>query len=113
MLDKKFIYKLSKLDLLSVFVTFMDELAFFNDKTVSMASTTVSENTVLSTFNPHYSRIAQAAPVKPNSDAMLRALSDFGSITHRQSKLRWKIQLTHGLYRAFPASSQKAMSNAG
>ncbi|MEN6439051.1 MAG: hypothetical protein ABFD97_10760, partial [Syntrophobacter sp.] len=44
---------------------------------------------------------SQSASVKPNKDAMLRVSSDFGPITDCRSKLRRKIQLTHGLYRVF------------
>lgn len=49
-LSKKILEKISRMDLLCVWVTFIDELASFNEKTVSMASTIVPENPSLRTF---------------------------------------------------------------
>ena len=42
--------RLTRLDTLGVWVTFVEELASFNEKTVSMVSTVVPENPVLRTF---------------------------------------------------------------
>lgn len=49
-LGKKVIERLSELDALSVCVTFMDELASLNAKTVSMVATIVPENPTLRTY---------------------------------------------------------------
>jgi DNA mismatch repair protein MutS len=49
-LGKKVIGKITQLDLLCVYVTFIDELASFNEKTVSMVSTVVPENPVSRTY---------------------------------------------------------------
>jgi len=42
--------KIIELDLLCVWVTFIDELASFSDQTVSMVSTVVPENPTLRTY---------------------------------------------------------------
>ena len=49
-LSKKLIEKIIGLDLLCVWVTFIDELASFTEQTVSMVSTVVPENPTLRTY---------------------------------------------------------------
>ncbi len=49
-LGKKIMQKLIQLDLLGVYVTFIDELASASEKTVSMVSTVVPENPALRTY---------------------------------------------------------------
>jgi len=49
-LGKKILEKISSLDLLSVCVTFIDELACLNHKTISMVSTVIPENPALKTY---------------------------------------------------------------
>ena len=49
-LGKKIIEHLSRLDLLGVCVTFLDELASFNEKIVSMVAAVVPENRTQRTF---------------------------------------------------------------
>jgi len=50
LLSKRIVSKLMELDLLCVWVTFIDELAALSEKTVSMTSTVVPENPALRTF---------------------------------------------------------------
>jgi DNA mismatch repair ATPase MutS len=49
-LGKKVMENLSQLDLLCVWVTFVEELASFSDKTVSMISMVTPENPAIRTF---------------------------------------------------------------
>jgi DNA mismatch repair protein MutS len=49
-LSRRVIEQLNSLDLVCIWVTFLDELASFSDKTVSMVSTIVPENPALRTF---------------------------------------------------------------
>jgi DNA mismatch repair protein MutS len=50
MLCRKIMAKVSELDLLGVWVTFIEELASFSEKTVSMKSSIASDNPLQRTF---------------------------------------------------------------
>lgn len=49
-LSKKIMEKITQLDLLCVWVTFIDEISTFNEKTISMVSTVFPENPTVRTF---------------------------------------------------------------
>ncbi len=49
-LSNQIMEKLDRLDIIGVWVTFIDELAGYNEKTVSMVSSVVPENTAQRTF---------------------------------------------------------------
>jgi DNA mismatch repair ATPase MutS len=64
-LSKKIMEKISQMDLVCVWVTFLVELASFNNKTVSMVAETAPENPTRRTFKI----------IKKNADGLSYAIS--------------------------------------
>lgn len=81
-LSKEILSKFNQLDLLSVCVTFMDELSTLSEKTISMVSTVVPENPAIRTFKI----------VKRPSDGLAYALSIVEKYHLTYNSLKERIQ---------------------
>jgi len=79
-LSKKIMGKLIQLDLLCVWVTFIEELSTFDEKTISMVSTIVPENPVQRTF--------KIVRMPANGLSFARAIAEKHHLTYESLKKR-------------------------